>query len=437
MKKEIRFPTIIGLIVLIAGIVGGVYLSSQSSILNIKASGDCEPTNLQITNITNNSASVFFQTTATCNANIKINGLVVQDYRVQVLSASAESKTKVHYFLTNNLKDSTLYQFEIISGGKSYTNTSYKLKTAQKPSTSVPTSNLAWGKVYTPQNNPATGSIVFMNIPGGASLSALVTSSGNWNISLATSFNQTLSNWFTPSEATDEEIIVISENVDPTIIQASTSRNNPVPDIILGQNYFSAEASPTSVSGIVDNLTPTLTKKKLTISYPTENETIYTYKPEFIGTGPQNTSLAIKLLNSSGNWEVIPDSVGNWRWTPPTGLLPGLNTITISVDNQRISRSFTVQSPADNQLSFEASGSASPTSVPSPTVIPTAAPSSYPTLTPTTIPSATPTSARSTRPSTDSGVPVTGNGLVTVSIIIFSLVLVITSLQLFKKSDNF
>ena len=62
MKNEKRFPTIIGIFFLVVTTFFGVKLTQNRTTTSSQASGDCQPVNPQITNITHNSASISFTT---------------------------------------------------------------------------------------------------------------------------------------------------------------------------------------------------------------------------------------------------------------------------------------------------------------------------------------------------------------------------------------
>ena len=111
MKKERSFPTIIGLIFLTLTIFFGVKLSQKTATTSSQASGDCNPINPQITNITYNSATISFTTSSSCQATINLDNQIIND---------SKDKTTVHYFESNNLAESKVYQFSIISGGDNF-----------------------------------------------------------------------------------------------------------------------------------------------------------------------------------------------------------------------------------------------------------------------------------------------------------------------------
>ena len=231
-----------------------------------------------------------------------------------------------------------------------------------------------------------------MNIPGASPLSALVTTSGNWNISLANSFNESKSDRFTPIPNTAEEIIVIDQDRQTTQITGNTSQNNPTPDIILGQNQFSALPVTFDVetnSGYLPSITPVPNSKNLDILNPRDNENVSTKKPDFFGTGPSNSKIEIKVESPVVyNDEITTNADGSWNWSPPADLTPGEHTITVTVNengiNKIVSRKFIVLA-ADSPLSYSASSSATPVT---PTLTPTLTPTSALkiTTTPTTAP---------------------------------------------------
>jgi len=421
MKKEKRIPTILGLLFLIGAVFGGIYLTNQNTNPVSKASGTCDPINPQITNITYNSANISFTTSSECLSNISINNKNFENLKL---------KSKIHYFEITNLKESNSYQFTIISDGKNYTSDSFSFQTAVKPNKTIPSSNLAWGRVFTPEGQSASDAIVYLNIPGGSPLSALITTSGNWNISLSTSFNESLTDWFTPPANIEENLVVLSPGYDQTQIVSNTSRNNPVPDITLGQNNFSSPQNlePSSES-LIKTETDLTTQHPLTITNPSDNETLSSQKPDFFGTGPSKTKISVKVESDPVYTDTITvNDDGSWNWSPPQNLAPGEHTITVTTsDNKTVSKKFIVLAAESSQPAFSSSPSAS---------TPTPTPSKKLTITPTVKVTNTPTitKVKTTNPSTASGVPQTGTTLPTLILIILSICSVGFAYVYHKKS---
>ena len=420
MKKEKRIPTILGLILILSTVFIGSRLVGRTTTSFTQASGECDPINPQITNLTHQTATVSFTTTGSCLVNVNIDNKTLPD---------TKDKGTIHYIEIVGLEESKAYLFSVISGGKEFKSDSYNFKTAQKPNKDIPTSNLAWGRVLNPDQSPAGNAIVYLNIPGASALSAAVTSSGNWNIALATSFNESLTDWFTPPSNIEENITVIATDHPATQIINNTSHNNPVPDIVLGQDKFSApETLPDQTEDVIlpdytlDSSIP------LNIINPTNNEQISSQKPDFFGTGQPNSTLNIKIespVTINGQTSVNQD--GSWNWSPPQNLTPGEHTITVTDNNNKtITRKFVVLA-AENQTSFTASPSATIiTPTPTPTIIiqPTAI------LTRPPIPTPIPV----VRPSTSSGIPKTGILFPNITLIILAVVSVVFAAVYYKKS---
>jgi len=437
MKKDIKIPTILGIVLLITSLVVGIYLTGQKTSLFTKASSTCIPAQILITNITDNSFVVAFSTDSDCLASLVINNLALQDSRYSKTD-NALLPSKTHFFEITNLNQNTDYQFSLISDGETHTNPDYHAKTSSKPKSAIPNANLAWGKVLTPDNQPASGSIVLLQIEGATLLSSLVTSSGNWNISLASSFNEAKDDWFTPPENQREEIIVLSEDGTVTQVAGNTSNNNPVPDIVVGQNQLVSNfVAPSTQTSSLQSVSPVQSQPTLNITNPKEGESVASPRPQFFGTGPINSKITLIVESTPIFSESInTDALGAWKWSPGQDLSSGKHTISISsVDASTgivntISHQFTVLATDNSTLSFTASGSGNlvtptiiPTSIPSPTtIVPTLKPTTIPTTIPTSIPTIT-----TPHPSTDSGMPVSGNVTMTLIIICLSVTLFVAS----------
>lgn len=419
MKREFKIPSIVGIVILLLAVMAGVYLTQSKVSFKSGASGDCSPNNLQTTNVTHNSASISFTTTSSCLTSVNVNNLTYNNYR--------SATSHIHYFEIKHLSEQTDYKFIITSGGQSLTQDSYHFRTAITPTNTIPTSNLAWGKVYNADRNTPAVAIVYLNIPGASILSSVVTTDGNWSVSLANTFNESKNNWFSPPlTPVSEDIVVISDDGVITQVTNTTNNNNPVPDIIVGTNSLEAPIiTPSPQSGQIDSLTPILTTKKVDILNPKDGDILSTDRPDFFGSAPLNSTVIIEVHSAVVvNGQTVSDSSGNWNWSPPTGLPPGQHTITAKVQNastgvwSTITRNFVVLA-ADNSNTgpqYVASGSAT---TPTPTLTPAPTSSPVPTV-------------RATRPSVTIEPPVTGNSASTVLIVIASLIFFLISVRFIK-----
>lgn len=401
--KDKKFPTIFGIILLLIILFLGVFLSTQKTSLNSEASVSCGPINPQITNLTYGSFDFSFTTSSPCSATLIINNKIYQDI-------SLSSTT--HYFKISNLSPKTDYKFSLVSGSTTYSRPEYSLTTALKPNSPIPSSNLAWGKIIDSSNKVVPGAIIYLTLPGSQALSALSNKDGNWNISLAASFNQQKTDWFLPVSTVDEEIIVYSPDNKLTQITNQSNNNDPVPDIIIGQNYFSA--TPTSISSnktSIDATTPETSFISLSITSPKEGESISTLKPDIFGQGPASRVFQLDL---DGVTTSITVSANNtWNFSPLQNLSPGSHKLTITYQSQLVTRNFSVIKTND-YLSFSATPSA--TLIPTQNILPTVISSPAPPFKPTLVPT-----IRTAKPSTTSTLYESGNSLPTYLIITLSI----------------
>jgi hypothetical protein len=432
MKSDKRIPTILGLFLLLASAFSAAYLSSRPTSFSSIASGDCDPDNLQVTNLTDTSFDLFFATSATCQSNLILNNKTLSNLR----GLTPTDKATYHYFSVTGLSPATNYTYIILSGGRKYQLSQYTVVTRTSQSSALPASNLAWGKVLTSQGTPAFAAVVFINIPGAAPISSITNSQGFWNVPLSASFDSQGSSWFQPPPNVNEDILVFYPDFEVTQVTANTSRNNPLPDIILGTNSdFSQDSSispvPTGVGNLGLGKTTTSATSVLSIDFPRTGDSVpLSPIPEFFGKTDNSTNLSIMLDSQTFT---LTSTSGQWRWSAPIPLTLGNHRLTLTSPNSSKSVDFKVVS-ASSFPAFTASGSATPTSVlptPSPTTVPTITPT--PTLELTPIPP-TPT-YRQTQPSTESGVPVTGNAMPFVLLLTVTLVSWYASYRLWFKHD--
>jgi len=408
MKQEAHFPTILGLVLLIASIIGTVYLTSQRTTLSPKASGDCQPANIKVTNLTSATFDLSFTTSSLCLATLKVNDNTYQN--------KFSGSSLIHYFQISNLTENTEYKYSIIAGGQTFADTGYQIKTPGSISSS--SSSIAWGRVYNKDGKtPTTSGIIYLNIPEAEELSSLINSQGYWNISLA--------NISVPSNI-EESITVLSSDGSSTQVKNQTSSHSPVGDIIIGQNTI----NPISKTTVLENnllltVTPYSSNEPFDIFNPKDNDTIFSQKPEFFGKAPSDSQIKIKvespvviddLINSSSD--------GQWQWTPSSDLSVGDHTITVTAidpttqKETTIIRHFTVLA-SENNPEFTASGSA--TIIITPTI---GAATTDTIVTPTQMPNTTITSSPTP--------PVTGNLFPTSLLFVIPLLAISLSLYLLK-----
>lgn len=443
-KKKKTIPTILGILILLAGIGGSVYLVQTRSNLFLRASPTISPKQVKITNLSDNSFTVSWITEEATSGFVKYGTtsqieLTAIDDRDQETGKTGNYTT--HYVNLKNLSPQTTYYFKIGSGKSLHDNNGnlYEVITASKIVSSPSASDPANGIVIKPDESPAEGTIVYLTIANVTPLSALTKSTGTWLIPLNNARSSNLSTYASyDAEASIEEIFVQGGSLSTATAITMTKNDNPVPTITLGKSHdfrqateLKQETTPSpeskfSFEPATSPATPTASQKEVTITSPSEEEEISTQKPEIFGKGPAGVEIEITVQSPapySAKITVNPD--GTWSWTPPEGLEPGEHTVTVKyLDENGIeysaSHSFMILAAGDEELpSFEATPSASASPSPSATPSPSASPSAP--------------STRAAIPSTEGGVPepgyltptfllfIMGTGLISLGVLVNSL----------------
>lgn len=452
MKKIKKLPTILGLLLVLGAIAGGVIMIKKGPSFFLKASPTLTPNQIKLTNINDTSLSVSWITDEKTSGFVKYGtdatGLTftANDDRDQISGKTGNFNN--HHITLKNLKSATAYFFKIGSGGKIFDSDGqpYQVTTA-KAASSPPSNDVAYGTIIDQSNNPAEGVIVYLSLANATPASVLTKASGSWVIPLNLIRSADLSGWAAyDKQASIEEIFVQAGGLGTATVVATTKNDSPMPKITLGQNFDfrkiaetkpeeekikmenqATESSKFAVEPIL-TATPASTatiSSELKIINPSDEEKLNTQKPEIIGTGPVGEILTITVQSpATYSGKVKVDAKGNWEWTPPSNLEPGEHTVTASYldkngQKQTVSHTFLVLASGQSEIpamTATPSGSATP----SPT--PTASPSPTPTST---------TSGRVSMPSTEGGVPTSGN--LTPTFMVFIMGLSLITLGLFMK----
>lgn len=453
MRKRSQIPTILGIIILVAGTFLGVFYLNMTQVFRIGASPQTQPKDIRVSNIADNTATISWttdgQTTDFLNWGVSQGSIP----NIETESASGQ-KYYVHSITLSGLKASTTYYYKINSEGTTYDNSGIPWQfvtgpTLNQNSQSLPIS----GSVITSSGNPEKRALVYLNI-GGYLESTLSSDTGNYVFQLGSARSSDFQNYaaINPS-STLLEISVQSGPDGVSSAQIYPQSAQPVPAMVLGQVYDFRNLAPSqagqnpgvnlqlpgnatssskfNTATVSGNLKPT----SVILENINEGEVITTENPQFLGKGPGGESITITVHSQVPISQTITiPANGNWNWTPPQNLDPGPHSITITwLDTSGITRSLTrgfiVQ--AGEAPAFTASQSATTTPVPTPTASPG--------LTPTPVPTATPTLAPTSRPSaspTTPPVPVTGDVTPTLLLSIMGIAIMVFSLVVWNVSKN-
>lgn len=405
-----RLPSLLGLLILLIGLAGGVFLIQRIRALNTKATSEASPSQIRITNISNYSFTVSWTTQNKNTGLVEFGesaklGQSQKDTRDKERSVSEKYQT--HYVVVDGLKSETKYYFDIVSSGERYSNSNKPFEVTTG-SQKVPNDNdLAQGKILTPEGESASGAIVYLSIANAIAQSALTDSGGNWMIPLSTARSIDLQDFSNYDRNAQLEEIFVQGDSKTASATLTTGDDNPTPDITLGQtyNFLGQLQQPTSTPPAIikqtfaDDLSSspsgfsTINDPDLTITFPSEDEGVNSPLPEFSGTGPKGQKLNIKIESEQEiSAQTSADQKGTWKWSLNTPLTAGIHKITVFYTDsegfiREATRSFSILATGASDLpSFTATPSGL-TTTPSPKISPSATPS------PTKVPSATPTLA--------------------------------------------
>ncbi|MEK7091187.1 MAG: fibronectin type III domain-containing protein [Patescibacteria group bacterium] len=417
-KRELTIPTILGVLTIIGGLIGGVVLLNKPLRNLVGASPEETPKEVRITNVADTSFVVSWVTDKSTSGYVQYNGgLVVSDDRDQERGEIGNYFT--HLVTIKALKSDTNYSFKIGSGKSLYDNLgkSYQITTASAVS-QVPAADVAYGQVVTASGDPVEGAIVYLSLPGAVPQAALTKPSGSWVIPVASARSADLTGYAAyDREKEKTEITVQAGALGTSVINTTTGTTKPVANITLGENRSGETPAPTPVAGskFSQGTLATDTGETLIILTPKSGEKVNSQKPEIMGRAPAGSKVIIKVESSQLFTETLTaGESGEWTYSVPEDLEPGVHTVTVTsiIDGitKTVKKNFVVEAAG-------VSNAPARVATPSATLKPTPKP------TPTIAP-------RVAYPSTESGTPQSGNLTPTLILLILGGSLVITGFKI-------
>lgn len=427
---EKRLPPFSGLVLVAILLVTISWLTSNVVLFSTRAATGAEPKNIQITNLTDTSFTVTYQTDDPVLGSVGYGtneslGNVGLDDRDQITNKAAEHR--IHHITIRNLTPGSKYVFEISSGGTVYKNNHalYEVVTAPTLQAPLTTMQPLKGQVTLDDGALPVEGVVSVATNTSQTLTALLRPDGSYEIPVAALRTQDLSAWEPLTPETKLTITVL----DPTQRSSAillADQANPAPLMVLSKDYdfsidtsLAADAEATESAPVADLPIPVdtsqVTSPKITV--PKEAQSFKDLQPVFSGKALPDKEVVV-TIQTQGVIEatVQSDANGNWEFRPTLPLDPGNHTITIKSPDeqgilQSVSQSFTVFAQGSQFIEPSISPPVLPTPLPaSPSAslpTPTVAPS--PTIAVTSTPIPTP-AAMSPSPSggEDSGTGGTG-----------------------------
>lgn len=232
--KKFKIPTILGLSIIILGIIVGVYLVLREQVFLSQAAPDMTPEKIVVTNITDNSAAISWQTNSptpsfvTFGQNNPTEQTVLDDRD----TTGGPKPHFVHYVTLKNLLPKTVYQFKVTSG--KLTSDTKKFETA------TPLINQAG---FTPiigsvldKGSPLEEGLAYLNLPEAATQSALIKEGGNFLIPLAQMRKTDLSGVYPLAEDIIANLTIQSRQGETQILLKLKANSAPLSPVKLGEN---------------------------------------------------------------------------------------------------------------------------------------------------------------------------------------------------------
>jgi len=404
-RKQKRIPTILALLLIVAGLGSAVYLERTTQLITSSASSSSAPEMIRVTNLSDTYFTVSWFT-----ANPETGAVLLTDGNSQTTHVDDRDTDLIprarttHHITLRGLKESTDYRISIVSGKQTCSSNNNCTQLTQKTLTRISTPlNLPpiHGSVISKDNKPSEGSVVYVTIGKNFPLSTQTDSAGIWVIPLT---NLRSENLESPPLLSDSDIIQISVISSPSVsASAVTSMNNvrnneAIPPIILGGNYNFIEVMeklPDLALGegksqvLGESQSPAGQKNNqssIDLLFPkTEQDTTSDSRPRLRGTGTPGSTLLITVNSVPQTGRVTVANDGTWYFRPANNLPPGVHTLTVQWNDKNgnvtsISRQFIVLKSGESVL-----GDATPSASLTPTVPPSPTPTVLLIPSPTTI----------------------------------------------------
>jgi hypothetical protein len=400
---EKKLPPFSGLVLVAVLMMTISWLTGNVVLFGTKAATEGVPKNVQITNITDTSFTITYQTDAPVLGSIGYGtndslGNIGLDDRDQILNKATEHR--MHHITIKSLTPGSKYIFEISSGGSKYKNNDAHYEVVTAPSiTAQTTPALLKGQVTLDDGTIPIEGIVQITAETSQILTALLKPDGSYEVPLQSLRNRDLAAW-TPLTAATELQVTVSTPTQQSTAVLLADQVNPAPLMVLSKNYdFSiddtqlaaTEATGSALPGDLTVPVDTAQVTSPTITTPEKDQSFNDLQPMFEGKALPGSEVTL-TIQSQEIVEVVvqSDASGNWQFRPTLPLAPGNHILTIKSPDvqgvlQSVSQPFTVFAQGTQFIE----PSISPPPLPTP--VQQATPSATPTLLPEPSPTIEPT----------------------------------------------
>lgn len=256
-----RFPTILGLIVLIALITSGIGLLVYNQQQVKQQQILLTPSDVQVVNITDSQATITWVTNESSFGQV----LYGENNLSQTVSQDDRGKKKLHtHFITiKDLKESTTYIFKVKNNDLIYPdNSPLEFKTSSQKSTEEPSllnsKQPISAAVLESSESPATDILVFLNIAGAAPLATYTADNGVFVLPLKELRKVDLQSFYNLTSPQEGELLIKNKDKQTTVKLTVPVPNPTLPSLLIGQNidlteYLASPAAQTPKLAFDDN----------------------------------------------------------------------------------------------------------------------------------------------------------------------------------------
>lgn len=234
MTTQIRIPTILGLVAILIGLVGGVWLVLQQQTLKSRADMGQTPKEVTAANLSGSSAAIYWQTDQPTTGWLEL-GLAsgnLNSTHNDDRDTKGPSKHLLHFISLTNLRPETTYFYRINSGGDFSQTRSFTTPVTLPPSSMPP----LIGTVANSNLQPAEEALVIFAAPNSQTLATISKLSGNFILSLSEIKTEDLTTSYDLGSAGTEVSLKIIGPDSGSEILLETPLPEQLPTLILGQN---------------------------------------------------------------------------------------------------------------------------------------------------------------------------------------------------------
>jgi hypothetical protein len=228
---ERKIPTILGILILTAGIAASLALIKNRKTIKLSAQGDIRPKDTRTSNITDVSFTVSWITDKKTYGFVKWGTSNLN----RTALGTQDEPGFVHWITIEELSPSTSYFFKINSEGTEFDNNGIPWEIKTGPTIAKGSeSNVISGKLAANK----THAIIYVTVGGSSLLSTITFEDENWLIPISNARTQTLSSYIDIDEKnTLLEIFVQAPPEGYTSAQVYPEAAKPIPPMTLGENY--------------------------------------------------------------------------------------------------------------------------------------------------------------------------------------------------------